>query len=123
MGFRFTIPGRLKSYNDVVSANRISGSYGNSVKRAQQEMIAKHIPEGKADVPADVRILWVEPNCRRDHDNVASAVKFILDALVEKGTIPDDSPRYILNISHEFRVSRQAPRIEVELIGAEDERY
>ena len=44
--------------------------------------------------------------------------KFILDALVHAGVIPNDSQKYIVSIIHRFRVDKQNPRVEVKIIDA-----
>ena len=44
-----------------------------------------------------------------------SAVKFILDGMVELGTIPDDGQKYVKGISHELHLDRKNPRVEVEI--------
>jgi len=60
-----------------------------------------------------VTFAWHEPNRRRDADNVAFAKKFILDALVGLGVLPDDSRKYVTGFADEFHVDRQRPRIVV----------
>ena len=52
---------------------------------------------------------------RRDIDNVRFAAKFVLDALVETGVIPNDTQRYVRSISDRFMVNPKEPRIIVEM--------
>lgn len=52
------------------------------------------------EVPCALDLHWIEANARRDLDNVSFAIKFIQDALVEKGVFPDDSRKYIQDIHH-----------------------
>ena len=42
-----------------------------------------------------VRFEWHERTKKRDADNIASAKKFILDALVNCGVLQDDSRKYV----------------------------
>jgi Holliday junction resolvase RusA-like endonuclease len=42
-----------------------------------------------------VRFEWHEKTQRRDADNIASAKKYILDALVKCGVLEDDSRKYV----------------------------
>jgi Holliday junction resolvase RusA-like endonuclease len=70
---------------------------------------------GTVETPIRVRINWYEKNARRDVDNVAFSVKFILDGLVRAGVIPNDSQRYVRSIEHHVLIDRENPRIEVEL--------
>jgi Holliday junction resolvase RusA-like endonuclease len=67
----------------------------------------------------DVAITWVEPNMRRDPDNITAAQKFILDGLVRAGIIKDDSQKYVNSIIHRFKVDKRNPRVEVVLEEAE----
>ena len=42
-----------------------------------------------------MRFEWHERTKKRDADNIASAKKFILDALVKCGVLEDDSRKYV----------------------------
>lgn len=42
-----------------------------------------------------VRFEWHERTKKRDADNIASAKKFVLDALVKSGVLEDDSRKYV----------------------------
>lgn len=42
-----------------------------------------------------MRFEWHERTKKRDADNIASAKKFILDALVKSGVLADDSRKYV----------------------------
>lgn len=42
-----------------------------------------------------MRFEWHERTKKRDADNIASAKKFILDALVKGGVLVDDSRKYV----------------------------
>ena len=42
-----------------------------------------------------MRFEWHERTKRRDPDNIASAKKFVLDALVKNGVLEDDSRKYV----------------------------
>ena len=52
--------------------------------------------------PVHVTFVWLEPNHRRDKDNVAFAKKFILDALQKKGVLPNDNNKWISGFTDEF---------------------
>ncbi len=59
---------------------------------------------------------WYEEDKRRDIDNIAFAKKFILDALVKTGILPDDSRKWLLSFVDDFpEPDRSNPRIEVEI--------
>ena len=58
--------------------------------------------------------LWVEPNRRRDLDNISSfGRKVIQDALVDTGVLKDDGWKYVVGFSDKFDVDKKNPRIEV----------
>ncbi len=119
----FTIRGRLPSLNELIRWDRIVGRRGRgrfygAIKRRQAiALVAGYIWDAKLSKfmgPVDIRILWVEPNARRDYDNIASGQKFVLDALVNTGTIQGDSRKWIPEpVEHEFAVDKKDPRVEV----------
>lgn len=45
-----------------------------------------------------IRIEWYEKTKKRDVDNIHSSVKFVLDAMVKCGVIPNDSRKYVSQI-------------------------
>lgn len=62
-----------------------------------------------------VQVDFYEPNRKRDPDNVmGGGLKILMDALVEAGVIPDDSPKYV-HLSAEVHVAEklESQRIEV----------
>lgn len=121
---QFTIQGRLPSANEFIRWDRIRGRHGMRVKfwgAAKRREARYHIfayirlaklAKFSGQVALDVR--WVEPNARRDYDNIASGIKFILDALVQSGIIKGDSRKWIpAPVQHHFAVDKKNPRIEV----------
>ncbi len=69
----------------------------------------------KVKDPVVIKIRWHEKTKRRDVDNIQSSQKFILDALVNKGVLIDDSRKYVTQIHHEI-VDDVTDYVEVELI-------
>ena len=58
---------------------------------------------------------------KRDLDNIASAVrKIVNDALVQVGTIKDDSPEYLGFGSNTFDYTDGTPYIEIEIVELEN---
>lgn len=85
---------------------------------AYAEMKALYGSLAKADIRAAklrpmrrVRItcLWHEKNQRRDPDNIAAGEKFILDALVAQGILPNDGRKAIVFIGHAYTVAPEKP--------------
>lgn len=117
----FEIPGRLPGLNEIIDAAKqgkgkyqpyalMKEEYTNSIA-----WLAKKLP---AYEKVALIITWYEPDRRRDPDNIMAGQKFILDGMVQAGTIPNDSQKYISGIIHRFRVDKQNPRVEVEIIDA-----
>lgn len=73
------------------------------------------------DGPVIMRYTWIEPNRRRDKDNIAFAKKFIQDALIRAGVLANDGWAQIKGFSDDFVVDRKRPRVEVEIEEAKDE--
>lgn len=112
----FVIPGRLPSLNDYINACRTNPHAGAKLKRDSQECVINAIREWgiqPMETPVKLSITWVEPNMKRDKDNVRSGVKYILDGLVEAGIIKNDSWKHIDNIYDEYSVNKAKPHIEV----------
>lgn len=114
----FEIPGRLSGLNEYTRACRANRYKGAAMKRTNQDIAALSIRTARMkpyDGPVRISITWVEPNMRRDPDNIRFAAKFVLDALVETGVIPNDTQRYVRSISDRFMVNPKEPRIIVEM--------
>ncbi len=119
----FKISGRLPSLNELIRWDRIVGRRGRgrfygAIKRRQAiNLIAGYIWDAhlpKFPGPVDISIRWIEPNARRDYDNIASSQKFVLDSLVKTGTIQGDSRKWIPEpVKHEFDIDKKEPRVEV----------
>ena len=62
-----------------------------------------------------MRFEWHEKTKKRDADNIASAKKFILDALVKMGVLQDDSRKYVKGF-YDVIVDDKTDFVKVELI-------
>ena len=117
----FIIPGRLDGLNEYIDFCRKNKYAGAKAKKENQGKVVAaiidscHI-EKITSFPITLKIKWVEKNKRRDIDNVTFGTKFIQDAMVEMGIIPDDSQKFINGIVHEVTVDKDNPHIEVEVI-------
>jgi Holliday junction resolvase RusA-like endonuclease len=110
----FTIEGRLPSLNEYINAERRNRFAGAKLKKQYTEMVAraaKDVPHFSN--PVGVSILWIEPNRRRDLDNIYFGKKFILDGLVLAGVIENDDQRHVISLSDSIAVDSDNPRIEV----------
>ena len=116
---KFEIPGRLPGLNEIIDAAKRNPHEYARMKETCTAMVAwlaKKLPRFEK---VALVITWYEPDQRRDLDNIMAGQKFILDGLVAAGTIPNDSQKYVRGIVHRFKVDRQNPRVEVEIVDME----
>ena len=62
-----------------------------------------------------VKFLWKEPSKKRDPDNIISAKKFILDALVKSHVLPGDGWRVIKGLDDDWALDKHNPGVLVTL--------
>lgn len=118
------IPFRLPSLNEVNAANRNNRFAGAKLKRETDEALALVIKAAHlkpVQLPCIVHMTFEEPNRRRDVDNVESAKKFILDALVKSGVLQNDTPRYVVGSPAYTRYVDGGARVLVTIIEDENE--
>lgn len=112
---KFIIPGRPIGLNEYINAERSNRNYAASIKRRETKK-AKDAAQGIEQFknPVWLHFKWVEPNGRRDIDNVAFAKKFILDGLVGAGVLVNDSRQYVAGFEDDFsEIDKDNPRVEV----------
>ena len=117
----FVIPGKLPSLNEYISAERAHRQKEAHMKREWQDtvcMIIRAARLKKIKDPVTIRYLFIEPNRKRDKDNISGfAHKVIQDALVQTRVIVNDTWDNISGYVDEFKIDRVNPRIEVTLIS------
>lgn len=102
---RIEMPIKLPSLNEYVNACRSNPYVGAKMKKDSEELIGWFIKKiAPFRNPVEVSFTWVEPNRRRDVDNISFAKKFILDALVKNGVLQDDSQKYVRALSDSFKI-------------------
>ena len=66
------------------------------------------------DGPVSLHFLWMEPNKKRDKDNIAAGgCKIAIDALVAAGILKNDGWKQITNITHEWIVVKHKPGVQI----------
>ena len=114
---RITIPGRFPGLNEFIDANRRKrGKYnpGNDMKQRDQKVIYQYLPRTRLKKRICIHYTFIEPNSRRDKDNIASYfIKIFQDALVRRGCIENDNWLWIKGWTNEFEVDKGNPRIEI----------
>ncbi len=115
-----TLSMTLPSLNEFIDSERANRFKGAAMKKQCQADIKIFLHNAivrgtlhRHEKPCTLEIHWVEPNNRRDCDNISFGLKFIQDALVEIGVLPDDSRKYITGITHTFTTDKTNPHIEV----------
>jgi len=110
------IQGRFPSLNDYIAAERKNRHIAAKMKRDETKRVADIAANSDMptfEKPVHVYFAWVEPNRRRDIDNIAFAHKFILDGLVDAGVLKGDSQKYVTGLVDRFRVDKDNPRVSV----------
>lgn len=116
----FTIQGWLPGYNEYLKAKGAVRGHEryNDLRKSTMELVALYARQGRVvpcPYPVVVSIAWVEPNAKRDLDNIQAGVKEILDALRAIGVLRNDGQRDVQGIVHTVAVNRKAPAIHVTL--------
>lgn len=123
----FHVHSKLPSMNDYTLACRSHWAVGNKKKQNAQQIVADAILRGLArktlratKEPCIVHFTWYESTSRRDCDNIASAKKFILDAMQDCGIIVNDNQRYVKGFTDTFyHGDYDGVKVELESVGAE----
>lgn len=98
---------KLPSLNDYISACRTNRYKASAMKRGVESDISFFIGRlPRYQRPVRIHFHWVEKNSRRDLDNVAFAKKFILDAMVKKGKLIDDSQKHVIGFTDSFEIGK-----------------
>lgn len=122
----FTIDGRLPGLNEITSSARYNRFAGANLKKKTTQLCQIYIKKSRPFPfvnPISVELDWIEPNLKRDPDNIMAGCKFIFDALVEEGVIPNDTRKWVKEIKHNFKTpDKLNPKVIVylkEFIGGE----
>lgn len=115
----------MPSLNQYITACRSNPFVGAKFKREVEEVIGWAIKQAltskslhKPNKAVIVHFEWHERTKRRDADNIASAKKFILDALVNMGVLEDDSRKFVKGF-YDVIVDDKTDFVKVELVEIE----
>lgn len=117
----FFIPGKLPGFNEIISSAKIKKGRGSRYEKEKREITFFLCGIIKAEKVSKFRkcrigFRWVEPDRKRDIDNISSGKKYILDALVWAGVIADDSWKCVRGfLQEEFYCDRRNPGVWVRL--------
>lgn len=109
------VDGRMPGLNDYDAQNSNWRKNGKA-KKLWSGLVAEAAKvvarNAKYDL-VDIHYHWIEPNKKRDKDNVRFAAKFVNDGLVKAGVIPADGWKNVNNLSDSFSVDSERPRVEI----------
>jgi len=95
---------RFTSLNDYIEAERTNRNIAAKIKRQETE-IARYAALSTEPVdkyPVSIVCYWYRKDQRTDPDNVAFAIKFILDGFIKAQLLKGDGWKYIKEINHKF---------------------
>lgn len=98
--FFFKILGRLNGTNEIIKAAAYNRFAGGAMRRKDKAFCIAAI---QAIGPYNIHFMnavrvsfaWIEPNSRRDLDNITGGQKVILDAMVACEIIQNDTRQWI----------------------------
>lgn len=114
---KITIHGEFTDLNKYIDAER--GNRYSAAKLKKQNMddaMKQLVGNKKAVIPCKIKFLWITKDERVDADNVCFAKKFLLDSLVKKGVLKNDSRKYVKGFIDDFDVDKNDPRVEIEFL-------
>ncbi len=123
---QFFIPFKLPGLNEVINASkrfdRATGKnryWGMKIEIEEKIRWMIHIAHLRPVKRARIEFVWIEPNRRRDPDNISGGGrKFILDALVDCGILEADRQEQVLSLhDREFKVDKETPGVRVVIHG------
>ena len=91
--------------NQYINAERRNKYIAAKIKRdTTQALTYMLLGKEKIPYPCGLHFHWILKNKRMDLDNVGFAKKFVLDALVKAGLLPDDGLKYITELRDTYEI-------------------
>ncbi len=122
---RFFVSCRLPGTNDIINAAKSrKGNWSGyaEMKVMYESLIKDDIRKAKLKpCPGKVMISlhWVEPNAKRDLDNIRAGVKLINDALVNMKILKTDARSQVVGFVDTFAIDKERPGVWVTLEDAQ----
>lgn len=110
---KFTIPGELPDLNQIIKLSKSHYMAYSTMKKTNTELVAWSAAKLPSIEYADIEVRWYCKDKRKDKDNIRAGLKFILDGLVQANVLKGDGWKQVGNLSDEFHVDKNNPRIEV----------
>lgn len=114
----FSLPGLNEIIKAAKTPTRQRGkravpgmAYASMKKKYTQmveaELIAQECIPDKPFQMIDIEFIWTEKGRGRDPDNTRVGAKYVLDAMVNQGVIPDDSMKYVKLLADKFAKGKE----------------
>ena len=121
----FWVPGPLPGLNEIIAAAKSGRGSANAYHRVKKQwtntVAVQCLSAGLRRQPfkGPVRICldWIEPNRRRDRDNVSCGAKFVIDGLVAAGVISSDGWNTLYSIVTTWAVDKNRPGVAVTILA------
>lgn len=100
--------------NEYINAERSNRQKAARIKKFQTDGVCWIAIQEKFKLNPgkyDVNFIWMKPNNKKDHDNIAFCKKFILDGLVKAKVIQSDGSKFINNFQDRFVLDNTKPYI------------
>lgn len=111
-------PGRWTDANSYIRAERANKRKAATIKRDETVaayLLALSAKQPVTAFPIALHFTWHAKDRRRDLDNMAFAAKAIIDGMVQAGVFPNDTPKYITRIIHDFVIDpNEGVMVEIE---------
>ena len=115
----FFIPGEFTTLNEWIAAsnsNRHAAAQIKKVETRRAQLQARGVPPVQ-EYPVDLELTWYRENRKSDPDNIAFAIKFILDGLQAAGVLRQDTWASVRTICHRFEIDKQNPGVQIVIKG------
>ena len=120
-GLQIFLPARLPGFNEAIASSKAGRGKFNRYAREKEEIqkwICGRLKEFKLPrfKKCKIGFTWIEPDRRRDIDNISAGKKYILDALVVLGVLPDDSWKHVKGfLAESFEADKKNWGVKVEI--------
>ena len=117
----FFIPGEFTTLNEWIAAANGNRHAAAKIKReetARVRFAAHGVPE-ITEYPVHLHLTWYRRNRKSDPDNIAFAIKFVLDGLQDAGVMRQDTWASVKTITHHFALDKQNPGVSIAIRTAE----
>ncbi len=99
---QFKVKFNFKSLNEVINESKKHWTKYSKIKEHLTNSISIQCPGLNIDYHIDIHFEWHPKNKMKDHDNIAFNKKYILDAMVKKGTITTDTQKVVCDFKDSF---------------------